>query len=111
MTSILWVGIVVIVCILELVRIAMSTYVLLHILESRPLRRHNEEPGQATRSLRSASSRARREALLDPTLLALRSALDEIGRDYSGAGVERAIKALDRYALALAGADERGRIR
>ena len=80
MSATLWVGIVVIVCILEVVRIALSTYVLLHILESQPLRKPGEEPGQATRSLRSASQRARREALLDPTLQALRGAMDEVGR-------------------------------
>jgi hypothetical protein len=107
MSSTLWIGIISIVCVLELVRIALSTYVLLHILDSRQLRRQDEQPGQATRSLRSASFRARREELLDPTLLALRGAMDEVSRGRSGIQVERAIRALDDYALLLTGTEER----
>src|SRR5688500_12173040 len=109
MSSTLWVGIVVIVSFLELVRIALSTYVLLHILESRPLRQQGEEPGQAARSLRTAPARARREALLDQTLVALRGAMDEVAHGRSGPNVERAITALDDYAVVLAGIAERDR--
>ncbi|MGH9174415.1 MAG: hypothetical protein ACRD1H_08660, partial [Vicinamibacterales bacterium] len=76
MTPTLWVGIVVIVCILEVVRIGMTTYVLVHLLESRALRRSGEEVGAGRRSLLSAPARARREALLDATLIALRAAMD-----------------------------------
>jgi hypothetical protein len=101
----LWIGIVVIVIMLEVVRIGLTTYVLLHLLESRALRRHGEAEGAAQRSLRSAPARARREALLDPTLGALRAALDEVGAGRAGPGVERAIVALDRYAAALARED------
>jgi hypothetical protein len=105
MTPTLWVGIIVIVCLLEFVRIGMTTYVLLHLLESRSLRRHGEEEGLARRSLQSAPIRAQREFLLDPTLTALRSAMDEVATGRSGPGVERAIDALDRYALTFV--DER----
>lgn len=107
MSATLWIGIVAIVCLLELVRIAMSSYVLVHILESRQLRRGHEEPGLAARGHATRSQRARREALLDPTLLALRAAMDEVARGDAGEGVERAIGALDDYALALAGIEER----
>lgn len=101
MTPTFWVGIVIVVCILELVRIAMTTYVLLHILESNALHRHGEETGQARRSLRAAPLRARREALLDPTLGALRLAMDDVAAGRAGPGTARAIDALDRYARAL----------
>ena len=101
MTPTLWTGIIVIVIILEVVRIGMSTFVLLHLLESRSLRRHGEGDDQARRSLLAAPARARREALLDPTLTALRQAMDEVATGRAGAGVDRAIAALDRYALTL----------
>lgn len=101
MTPTLWVGIIVIVCFLEVVRIGMTTYVLVHLLESRSLRRHGEKEGLARRSLQTAPARARREFLLDPTLTALRSAMDEVATGRTGPGIERAIDALDRYALAL----------
>ncbi|HEX5167106.1 MAG TPA: hypothetical protein VFV93_16985 [Thermomicrobiales bacterium] len=105
MTPTLWVGIIVIVCILEFVRIGMTTYVLVHLLESHSLRRQGEESGAARRSLQSASARARREFLLDPTLTGLRAAMDEVAVGRAGPGVQRAIEALDRYALAVV--DER----
>ena len=105
MTPTLWIGIIVIVCILEFVRIGMTTYVLVHLLESRSLRRQDEEPGLARRSLQSASARARREFLLDPTMMGLRAAMDEVAVGRAGPGVQRAIEALDRYALAVV--DER----
>jgi hypothetical protein len=105
MTPTLWIGIVVIVCILEVVRIGMTTYVLVHLLESRSLRRQGEEVGIARRSLQAAPARARREFLLDPTLTSLRAAMDEVATGRSGPGVERAIEALDHYALTLV--DER----
>ena len=101
MTPTLWLGLAIVVGLLELIRIAMTTYVLLHILESRALRRHGEEAGQARRSLRSAPQRARREVLLDPTLTALRAAMDEVASGRAGPGTLRAIDALDRYARAL----------
>jgi hypothetical protein len=101
MSPTLWAGIIAIVCILEVVRIAMTTYVLLHLLESRSLRRDGEATGQASRSLASAPARARREALLDPTLTSLRQAMDEVVTGRAGPGVDRAIAALDRYALTL----------
>lgn len=104
-TPTLWTGIIVIVCILEFVRIGMTTYVLIHLLESRSLRRQGEETGLARRSLQSASARARREFLLDPTMMGLRAAMDEVAVGRAGPGVQRAIEALDRYALAVV--DER----
>jgi len=96
-----WLAIVIVVCILEVVRIGMTTYVLIHLLESRALRRHDEGEGLARQSLKAAPARARREFLLDPTLTGLRAAMDEVATGRSGPGVERAIEALDRYALAL----------
>lgn len=105
MSTTLWIGIIVIVCILEVVRIGMTTYVLVHLLESRLLRQHGEEGGLARSSLKPAPSRARREALLDSTLTALRAAMDEVATGRAGLGVERAAEALDRYALTLV--DER----
>jgi hypothetical protein len=101
MTPTLWTGIVVIVIMLEVVRIGITTYVLLHILDSRALRRPDEAPGQAGRSLRSARARARREALADPTLVALRAALDDVAARRRGAGAQAAVTALDRYIAAL----------
>ncbi len=83
----------------------MTTYVLAQLLESRSLRQLGEEEGLARRSLRTAPSSARREALLDPTLTALRDAMDEVVTGRAGPGVERAVDALDRYALTLV--DER----
>jgi len=107
MTPTLWGGIIVVVCMLECVRIGITTYVLVHLLESPALRRPGERSGQATLSLRTASARARREALLDPTLDALRGALDDTARGQSGSAVDAAVIALDRYALALV--EEHGR--
>lgn len=101
MSPTLWFGIVIIVCVLELLRIGMTTYVLLHLLQSGPLRRPSEDGRRASRSLRTARSRARREALLDPTLVALRAAMDEIALDRCGPSIDAAITALDRYAAAL----------
>lgn len=101
MTPTLWVGIICIVIALEALRIALTTYVLLHILDSRALRRHGETAGQAGRSLRSAPARARREALADPTLLALRAAMDDLAARRAGPGVRRAVEALDRYARVM----------
>ena len=101
MSPTLWIGLVMVVGMLEVIRIAMSTYVLLHILESRSLRRRGEDIGQAGRSLRTAPLRARREALLDPTLTALRAAMDEVATGRAGPGTLRAIDALDHYARAL----------
>ena len=101
MTPTLWIGVIVIVNVLELARIAMTTYVLLHILESRVLRGHGEETGQARRALRAAPLRARREALLDPTLLALRAAMDDVSAGRTGPASADAIAALDRYTRVL----------
>ncbi len=107
MSPTLWTGIVVVIVILEIVRIAMTTYVLAHLLESRALRRHGEEAGQGVRSLRSARRRAEREALLDPTLTAIRQAMDDVALGRAGQSVDRAIEALDRYALTLVEPGER----
>lgn len=101
MSPTLWLGIVIIVCILECLRIGMTTYVLLHLLQDTSLRRAGEGDDQAGRSLRTAGSRARREALLDPTLTALRGAMDAVALGRSGPPVDRAIAALDRYARAV----------
>jgi hypothetical protein len=106
MTPTLWTGLIVMVLMLEAIRIALTTYVLLQVLESRALRRAGETTGQAGRALRSAPARARREALYDPTLAALRAALDEQSAGQSGVATQRAIAALDTYARALA--NERG---
>jgi hypothetical protein len=102
MTPTLWTGLIVMVLMLEAIRIALTTYVLLQVLESRALRRSGETAGQAGRTLRSAPARAQREALYDPTLTALRAALDEQSAGHSGAATRRAVAALDTYVCALA---------
>jgi hypothetical protein len=106
MTPTLWTGLIVMVLMLEAIRIALTTYVLLQVLESRALRRSGESTGHAGRTLRSAPARARREALYDPTLAALRAALDEQSAGHSGVATRRAVAALDTYLRALA--NERG---
>jgi hypothetical protein len=106
MTPTLWTGLIIIVCMLEGVRIALTTYVLLHVLESHSLRRAGETSGQARRSLRAAPARARREALYDPTLGAVRAAMDEAAQGRSGPATQAAVIALERYARALV--DEQG---
>jgi hypothetical protein len=109
MTSTLWVGILTIVLMLELIRIGMTTWVLIHILESHPLRRPGESTGQVSRGVRSARARYHREALTDPTLTALRGAMDEVAIGRPGRETARAIEALDRYAAALV--DEQAQVR
>jgi hypothetical protein len=99
------VGLFTIVLMLELIRIGITTWVLIYILESRPLRRPGESTGQASRGARSAPARHRREALMDPTLTALRGAMDEAALGTPGRETARAIEALDRYAAAIV--DER----
>jgi hypothetical protein len=106
MTPTLWTGLIVMVLMLEAIRIALTTYVLVQVLESRALRRSGESAGQAGRALRAAPARARREAMYDATLAALRGALDEQSAGVSGVATRRAIAALDDYAQALAA--ERG---
>lgn len=101
MSPTLWLGIVIVVCVLECLRIGMTTYVLVHLLQSEPLRRPGETHDQATRSLRSARRRAEREALLDPTLTALRGAQAAVALQRTGPPIEHAISALDIYAQAL----------
>jgi hypothetical protein len=101
MSPTLWLGIVIVVCMLECLRIGMTTYVLLHLLQAHPLRRPGEDAGQVTRSLRTFVPRARKEALLDPTLSALRGAMDDVATGRSGPATARAIVMLDRFAEAL----------
>jgi len=101
LTPTFWVGILCIVLFLELVRIGMTTWLLKHILEGSALRRPGEGSNEAGRGLRTARARARREALLDPTLLSLRGAMAEVAAGRPGPASERAIVALDRYAAAL----------
>lgn len=101
LTPTFWVGILVIVIFLELIRIAMTTWVLKHILESAALRRPGEEAHAAGRGFRTAAARGRREVLLDPTLRSLRGAMAEVSAGRAGPASERAIEALDRYAAAL----------
>jgi hypothetical protein len=105
-TPTLWIGII---TTIEILRIGMTTYVLLHLLESRALRRDGELVGSAHRSLRAAPARARREALLDPTLAAIRQAMEDVATGRAGSGIDDAIAALDRYALALAQVNEEQR--
>lgn len=101
LTPTFWVGILCIVLFLELVRIAMTTWVLKYVLESASLRRPGEERHDVGRGFRSAAARGRREVLLDPTLVSLRGAMAEVSAGRPGPASERAIEALDRYAAAL----------
>jgi hypothetical protein len=92
-----WVGVVVIVCVLEFVRIALSAYVLVHILESRAMAVGRGNALSARQSLEARDRYRRRETLAEPTLNALRSAMDELNHGRPGTGVRAAIVALDAY--------------
>lgn len=103
----LWAGIITIVVGLELVRVVMSTWVLLHILEL-PALRHDDTPdGQrrgpqqqsAQRSRQTARTRAELEGLLDPTLAALRNAANAPNQPQALAAADAA---LERYLHPLA---------
>lgn len=99
--STFWIAVVLVVLVLELIRIGLSGYVLIHILDSPGLRRAGEEAGQLERGRQSAGSRVRREALLPSTLDALRGAMDETREGERGAKSASAIEAIDRYVLHL----------
>lgn len=105
LTPTFWVGIFVIIIFLELVRIALTTWVLKVILESATPRQVGDDRFGAGRGFRAAAARGRLEALLDPTLRSLRGAMTEVAAGRPGPATERAIEALDRYAAALV--DER----
>jgi hypothetical protein len=92
-----WVGVVAIVCMLELVRIALSAYVLVHILESRAIAAGRGHALTARQSLNARELQRRREALAEPTLTALRGAMDELSHGRPGPGVRTAVRALDSY--------------
>jgi hypothetical protein len=92
-----WVGVIVVVLMLELVRIGISTAVLVHVLTSGVFRRPDEADGKASGGRESPALRVRREAALSPTLEAVRGAMDEVAEARPGPGVQRAIDALDDY--------------
>lgn len=106
MSATLWTGIITIIVGLELVRIAMSTWVLHHILELSALGHDDADP-QRSRPARVSAHDARRtwrvraelEGLLDPTLLALRTAADAPDQPQALAAADAA---LERYLLPLA---------
>lgn len=97
MSSQFWIGVIVIVLMLELVRIGISTAVLVHVLTSDVFRRAGEED-RVRDERESHTLRARREAALAPTIDAVRSAMEEVAAARSGDGVQQAIDALDHYA-------------
>lgn len=108
MSPTLWTAAIAIVVFFEFIRIVMSTWVLLHILELPGLGQtgdlqHVHTPvtssGQAQRSRMTARTRAEMEGLLDPTLLALRSAL---GAPQQAQALAAADAALERYLTPLA---------
>lgn len=101
MSTNFWLGVIILVCMLETIRIALSTYVLIHILERLALTQGRTSASTARESLLSAQRRAQREALVRPTLTALRAAMDEVSQGEPGQRVEAAVAALDRY-LAVA---------
>ena len=101
LTPTFWVGILCIVLFLELVRIAMTTWVLKYVLDSATPHRPGEERHDAGRGFRTAAARGRREALLDPTLRSLRGAMAEVAAGQAGSASSQAIDALDRYAAAV----------
>lgn len=97
MSSNFWVGVVAVVCALELVRIALSTYVLVHILKSRAIAAGRGPTLTARQTLEAREQQHRREALAEPTLAALRDAMDELNRGRPGPRVRAAVAALDSY--------------
>lgn len=92
-----WQGVVAVVCMLELVRIALSTYVLVHILESRAIAVGRGPSLTARQTLEARDQQHRREALAEPTLAALRGAMDELNGGRPGQRVREAVAALDSY--------------
>lgn len=107
MSTNFWLGLIILVCMLEAIRIALSTYVLIHILERLALTQGRTAANTARESLRSAQRRAQREALVQPTLNALRAAMDELNQGAPGQRVEAAVAALDRYVAVAAPAEAR----
>ena len=99
MSANFWIGVIVVVCVLELIRIGLSTFVLLHILEriSSLSDTSAKLPVRPTRL--SHRGRAKREMLVQPTLISIREAMDELNAGTPGTGVERAIAALDQFML------------
>lgn len=103
MSANFWLGVVIVVCVLELIRIALSTYVLVHILESRALAAGHGEIRTARQSLAALEQQHKREALVQPTLLALRAAMDELHQGAPGPRVQAAVAALDTYVSVSSG--------
>lgn len=98
MSSQFWIGVIIVVLILELVRIGISTAVLIHVLTSGVFRRPGEAKDKRSGERESPVLRVRREAALPPTMEAVRNAMDEVAAARPGPGVQQAIDALDHYA-------------
>lgn len=107
MTTNIWLGVIILVCMLEAIRIALSTYVLIHILERLALTQGRGASHTARESLLEVPRRAQREALVQPTLTTLRAAMDELNHGVPGPRAAAAVAALDRYIAAIAPAEAR----
>lgn len=89
-----WTGLIIIVLTLEVVRIGLSSAVLIHVL------RHADfNPGVDENSPQPA--RGQREMLRQQTILALRGAMDEINAKSPGERTRLAAETIGLYAEAL----------
>lgn len=97
--STFWTGVIILVLALELVRIAISTGVLLYVLRGLARQWANEERQPATKP--SAVRHHQHEVLRPAVLDAVRGAMDEVATDRADQEVDRAIVELDRYMQTL----------
>lgn len=88
-----WVGVVLIVLILEAVRIGLSSYLLLHILRS------IERVDDGESNAHSASWYRERDRLASNAMRVLRRSMDELARRGSRPTTQPAVEALDAYIL------------
>lgn len=90
-----WTGLIIIVLILELVRIALSSAVLIHVLRNACI---SDDSGAASRP---RPARGGQEILRQQTIMAVRGAMDEIAIEQPGEHTQRAVDSLGRYAETL----------
>lgn len=91
-----WTGLIIIVLTLELVRIALSSAVLIHVL------RNAQSNTDAITDRASGPARGRQEMLRQQTIDALRGAMDEVTIQQPGDRTQLAVESIDRYTEALA---------
>lgn len=88
-----WIAVVIIVLILEAVRIALSSYLLLHILRS------IERTDKGEREGRPAAWYRERDRLASNAMVALRHSMDGLAQPGSAPPTQPAVDALDAYVL------------